>query len=89
GSDPRQSQGRISSNAVVYAGPAEINTNAQIVARARNPNQRQREHLIELSKLLQARGVDLVVPTKASTPPRPWAGCSSRSSARSQNSSTP
>jgi hypothetical protein len=49
---------------------------------------RSLEHLIELSKLLQTRGVDLVVVDQGTTPPPRWAGCSSRSSARSQNSST-
>jgi hypothetical protein len=41
GSDPRLSQGAISSNAIAYRGPIVLQTNAQIVARARNPNQRQ------------------------------------------------
>jgi hypothetical protein len=41
GSDPRLAQGAISSNAIVYKGPIVLHTNVQIVARARNPNQRQ------------------------------------------------
>jgi hypothetical protein len=41
GSDPRSTQGAISSNAVLYAGPIALKSNAPIVARARNPNQRQ------------------------------------------------
>lgn len=41
GSDPRQSQGAISSNAVLYTSPIPLNANARVVARARNPNQRQ------------------------------------------------
>ena len=41
GSDPRLAQGAISSNAVVYNGPIAIQGDAHIVARARNPNQRQ------------------------------------------------
>jgi len=40
-SDPRQSQGGISSNAVLYTGPIPLKANARLVARARNPNQRQ------------------------------------------------
>ena len=36
-------------------------------------------HLITLSAGLRQRGVDLVVLTRASTRPPPWAGCSSRS----------
>jgi Fn3 domain-containing protein len=41
GSDPRLSQGAISSSAIAYKGPIVLQTNMQIVARARNPNQRQ------------------------------------------------
>ena len=41
GSDPRVPQGAISSNALVYAGPIQLRSHLQIVARARNPNQRQ------------------------------------------------
>jgi hypothetical protein len=41
GSDPRQSQGNISSNAIVYTGPIPLSGKPQVVARARNPNQRQ------------------------------------------------
>ena len=41
GSDPRLSQGAISSNAIVYTGPISLKTNTQIVARARNPKRRQ------------------------------------------------
>lgn len=50
---------------------------------------RSLENLIELSNTLQVRGVDLVVRTRASTPPPPSAGCFSRSSARSPSSNTP
>jgi DNA invertase Pin-like site-specific DNA recombinase len=50
---------------------------------------RSLEHLIELSKQLEAKGVDLMVSTRASTPPPPSAACSSRSSAPSPSSSTP
>ncbi len=41
GSDPRLTQGSISSNAVAYAGPIALQGDARVVARARNPNQRQ------------------------------------------------
>ena len=42
GSDPRLSQGAVSSNALVYTGPIQLNANARVVARARDPRQRQR-----------------------------------------------
>jgi hypothetical protein len=41
GSDPRLAQGAISSNAVTYAGPIVLQTNAVLFARARNPGVRQ------------------------------------------------
>jgi hypothetical protein len=41
GSDPRLSQGAISSNAVAYAGPIILKNDARIVVRARNPDLRQ------------------------------------------------
>jgi hypothetical protein len=41
GSDPRLSQGSISSNALVYTGPIELKRSVRLVARARDPNQRQ------------------------------------------------
>jgi hypothetical protein len=41
GSDPRLSQGEISSNAVVYSGPIALERDARVMARARNPRQRQ------------------------------------------------
>lgn len=42
GSDPRLSQGAISSNAFAYTTPIQLRTNARVVvARARNPDQRQ------------------------------------------------
>ncbi len=41
GSDPRLPQGGISSNAILYAGSIQLKTNTLLVARARNPNQRQ------------------------------------------------
>jgi hypothetical protein len=41
GSDPRLAQGAISSNAVLYAGPIALQSDTRVVARARNPNQRQ------------------------------------------------
>jgi DNA invertase Pin-like site-specific DNA recombinase len=50
---------------------------------------RSLEHLIDLSKGLHDRGVDLWCSTRASTLPPQWGGCSSRSSARSPSSSTP
>ena len=49
---------------------------------------RSLEHLIELSKVLERHGVDLVVLDQGSTPPPRWAGCSSISWARSRSSST-
>jgi DNA invertase Pin-like site-specific DNA recombinase len=49
---------------------------------------RSLEHLISLSRGLQEHGVDLVVLDQGIDPPLPWAGCSSRSSARSPSSST-
>ncbi len=51
---------------------------------------RSLEHLIALSKRLQDRGVDMVYSTRASTPPPPSAGCSSRSLGRHRRvSNTP
>jgi predicted site-specific integrase-resolvase len=47
------------------------------------------EHLISLSNGLQEQNVALWSWIRASTPPPPWAGCSSRSSVRSPSSSTP
>ncbi len=41
GSDPRISQGGISSNAVVYARPVELKPDGRLIARARNPSRRQ------------------------------------------------
>jgi hypothetical protein len=41
GTDPRLSQGAVSSNAVAYTGPIPLRTNVQVVARAHNPKQRQ------------------------------------------------
>ena len=41
GSDPRLAQGAISSNAVIYAGPIALQGDTRVVARARNPGQRQ------------------------------------------------
>jgi hypothetical protein len=41
GSDPRLSQGAISSSAIVYTNPIPLNTSARVVTRARNPSQRQ------------------------------------------------
>lgn len=41
GSDPRSAQGGVSSNALAYAGPISLTGNARLVARARNPHQRQ------------------------------------------------
>ncbi len=41
GSDPRLSQGAISSNAIVYTGPIELKQNTELVVRARNPGRRQ------------------------------------------------
>jgi hypothetical protein len=41
GSDPRLSQGTVSSNALTYTGTIQLNTNARIVARARDLTRRQ------------------------------------------------
>lgn len=41
GSDPRLSQGAISSNAIVYTEPIPLQGEVHLVARARNPHQRQ------------------------------------------------
>jgi hypothetical protein len=41
GSDPRLSQGSISSNALVYTNPIPIKSSAHVFARAHNANQRQ------------------------------------------------
>jgi hypothetical protein len=41
GSDPRLPQGGISSNAVVYTEPILLKSDARVIARARNPDQRQ------------------------------------------------
>ena len=41
GTDPRQPQGAVLTNALVYSGPIPIRSNIVIVARARNPNQHQ------------------------------------------------
>ena len=41
GSDPRLSQGAISPKSLVYTNPIPLGSNVQVVARARNPNQRQ------------------------------------------------
>jgi hypothetical protein len=41
GSDPRLPQGGISSSAVVYAEPIVVQSDATVLARARNPSQRQ------------------------------------------------
>jgi hypothetical protein len=41
GSDPRLPQGGISSNAVVYIEPIVLKSNTRVIARARNPDQRQ------------------------------------------------
>jgi len=41
GSDPRSSQGGISSNAIVYTGPIELKAAARVVARARDLKRRQ------------------------------------------------
>ncbi len=41
GSDPRLSQGAISSNALVYTNPIPINSSAHIMARTHNANIRQ------------------------------------------------
>ena len=42
GSDPRLPQGAISTHAIIYTGPIPLTTNAQIMARARQPGRRQR-----------------------------------------------
>jgi CotH kinase protein/Lamin Tail Domain/Chitobiase/beta-hexosaminidase C-terminal domain len=41
GSDPRLSQGAISSSALIYSGPIRLNADARLVARARDPAKRQ------------------------------------------------
>lgn len=41
GSDPRLSQGGISSNAILYTGPIQLTTNTLLTARARNPKKHQ------------------------------------------------
>src|SRR5581483_10363302 len=41
GSDPRSPQGAISSNALVYSGPIQLQADAKLVARARDPDKRQ------------------------------------------------
>lgn len=41
GSDPRQPQGGISSNALLYAGPVQLTNRTRVTARARDPKQRQ------------------------------------------------
>jgi len=41
GSDPRLSQGAISTNALLYTKPVPLSANARVLARARNPDQRQ------------------------------------------------
>jgi hypothetical protein len=41
GTDPRLSQGGISSSALVYTNAISLKANAQVTARARNLNQRQ------------------------------------------------
>lgn len=41
GSDPRLTQGGVSSNAVAYAEPIVLKSDTRVVARARNPEQRQ------------------------------------------------
>ena len=41
GTDPRAPQGGVSPNARVYSGPITIDSNARVVARARDPNKRQ------------------------------------------------
>jgi hypothetical protein len=43
GTDPRLSQGGISSSALIYTNAISLKTGAQVIARARNPNQRQTE----------------------------------------------
>jgi hypothetical protein len=41
GSDPRQTQGKISSKAVIYSGPITLERDARVTVRARNPETRQ------------------------------------------------
>ena len=41
GSDPRLPQGGLATNALVYSGPIPLRSDARLVARARNPAQRQ------------------------------------------------
>jgi hypothetical protein len=41
GSDPRQPQGEISSNAVIYTGPITLERDSRVMIRARNPDKRQ------------------------------------------------
>ena len=41
GSDPRQTQGAISSNAVIYSGPITLERDTRVTMRARNPEKRQ------------------------------------------------
>ena len=41
GSDPRLTQGAISSNAVIYSGPITLERDARVTTRARNPKRRQ------------------------------------------------
>ena len=41
GSDPRLPQGAVSPKSLVYTNPIALSSNVQVVARARNPNQRQ------------------------------------------------
>lgn len=41
GSDPRQSQGGISSNAVLFSGPITLTQDTRVIVRARNPDKRQ------------------------------------------------
>ncbi|HWN93944.1 MAG TPA: CotH kinase family protein [Methylomirabilota bacterium] len=41
GSDPRLSQGAVSSNALVFTNPVPLKTSARVVARARDANRRQ------------------------------------------------
>ncbi|MCX6903486.1 MAG: CotH kinase family protein, partial [Verrucomicrobia bacterium] len=42
GSEPRLAQGPISSNALAYSGPIPLSNHIRLLARAHNPNQRQR-----------------------------------------------
>ena len=41
GSDPRQTQGDIAPNAMIYSGPIPIERDARVMIRARNPGKRQ------------------------------------------------